>query len=110
MNKSIVVAAVAGGLAAVALSLAQDAHADESSYINTVSNYGVPVSQVTLSLGHQICSDISTYGVAGVQADSDAAAAAGVSPHDAAVLIVTAVYELCPSNHGALNAWLSNGV
>lgn len=106
MNKSTVVCAIMGGLAAITLALAQDARADESSYINIVADHGVAVSQATLALGHAVCSDISTSGVAGVEADAKAAAAAGVSAHDAAVIIVTAVYELCPSNHASLNAWL----
>jgi hypothetical protein len=106
MNKSMVIAAVAGGLTAIAVSMAQDAHADESSYLNEVSARGVPITSATLTLGHQICSDISYYGVDGIEKDARAAVVAGVSAHDAAVLIVVAVYELCPSNHGALNAWL----
>lgn len=106
LNKSTVFCAVLGGLAAVALSMAQDARADEASYINTVAGHGVEVSQATLTLGHSICADISADGVAGVEADAKAAAVAGVSSHDAAVLIVAAVWELCPSNHVALNVWL----
>lgn len=106
MNKSTVIFAALGVLTAVGLSMAQDARADESSYINGVAHYGVTVTPVTLTLGHQICSDISTYGVAGVQADSDAAMAAGVQAHTAAVLVVLAVSELCPSNEPALDAWL----
>jgi hypothetical protein len=106
MNKSTVVFAIAGGLAAIALSMAQDAHADESSFINTVAAHGTPVTPATLAVGHQVCGDISANGVAGVEAEARAAATAGIPAHDAAVLIVTAVYELCPSNHAALNAWL----
>lgn len=82
------------------------AHADEASYINQVAAHGTPVTATTLTLGHQVCGDISAYGVAGIDADVKAAAEAGVSAHDAAVIIVTAVWELCPSNHAALNAWL----
>lgn len=100
------VLAIAGALTAIALAMAQDAHADEASYITSVSEHGVTPSQVVLAIGHQVCGDISAYGVAGIEANSKAAAAAGVSSHDAAVIIVVAVYELCPSNHGALNAWL----
>jgi hypothetical protein len=106
MNKSVVVAAAAGALAAIALSMAQDAHADESSYINSVASYGVEPSQAVLTLGHQICGDISYYGVAGIQADVNNAVAAGVSAHTTSVIIVVAVSELCPSNEPALNAWL----
>lgn len=106
MRKSIVVAAVAGGLAAVALSVAQDARADEASYLNGVARYGVSVDQTVLTLGHEVCGDISANGVAGVQAEVNSAVAAGVSAHSASVIIVMAVSELCPSNEPALNAWL----
>lgn len=106
MNKSTVIAAVAGGLTAIALSMAQDARADESSYINGVTGYGIPVDQTVLTLGHEICGTISHYGVAGVQMEVNTAVAANVSAHDASVIIVMAVSELCPSNEPALNAWL----
>lgn len=105
MNKITVVAAVAGACTAVALSMAQDARADEASYLDEVYSHGTPITSVTLTLGHQICSDISTYGVDGITGDVNNAAAAGVSSHDAAVIIVSAVYELCPSNIPVLDAW-----
>jgi hypothetical protein len=106
MNRTIVIAAAAGALTAAALSMPQDARADEASYLNEVYAHGTPITSVTLALGHQVCSDISTYGLDGITGDVNNAIAAGVSAHDAAVIIASAVYELCPSNHPVLNAWL----
>jgi hypothetical protein len=82
------------------------AHADESSYINGIYEHNVPVTSTVLALGHGICDTISHNGVAGVEAEARTATAEGVSAHDSAVIIVEAVYELCPSNKPALYAWL----
>lgn len=106
MNKTVVVAAAAGALTAVALSMAQDARADEASYIDQVYSHGTPITSATLSLGHQVCSDISSFGVDGITGDVANADRAGVSAHDASVIIVSAVWELCPSNLPVLHAWL----
>lgn len=107
MNKSKMAIVIATGLAALALANAQDAHADEASFINGVYAHGVEVNSGTLPVGHQICADVSQNGVAGLETESNYAVTAGVPPHTAAVLIVLAVSELCPSNQPALNAWLS---
>jgi hypothetical protein len=99
---------IGASLVALALANAQDAHADEASYLNGVGDYGVEVNAGTLPLGHQVCSDISDNGVDGVDTEAKKAVVAGVSPHNAAVIIVLAVSELCPSNEPALKAWMSS--
>lgn len=85
--------------------LAPAARADEASYINGIDSQGVPVTASTLALGHEICATVSALGVDGVTAEVEAALEAGVSSNDAAVIIVVAVYELCPSNLPVLHAW-----
>lgn len=102
----IIVAAATVFALWVAFVLEPAAHADEASFVNGVYDHSVPITPYTLTLGHQICADVSANGVAGLETESNYAAIAGVSAHDAAVLIVLAVDELCPSNEPALNAWL----
>lgn len=96
---------VGGALTAIALSMAQDAHADEASYINGVADRGTPVTSMTLTVGHQVCADVSANGVDGMQREANLAFNAGVSTYDAASLIGVAVREMCPSNLPALQAW-----
>lgn len=84
------------------------AHADESSYITGVSSRGVEIDRYTLPIGYHICADISDNGTAGIDNESRYAATAGVSTHDASVIVVEAVYQLCPSNLPALKAYLSS--
>lgn len=107
MNKTTVICALAGGLTALAVSLAQDAHADEASFINAVNSDGLPVSANTLALGHMICENIISNGAAGVKAEMDMADTAGVSTHDAAALVVDAVNELCPYGLPAVHAFIA---
>jgi hypothetical protein len=87
-----------------------EAHADESTFINDVAAHGVPADEVTLTVGHQVCSSVSAYGTAGLDAESELAINAGVSAHDAAVVITSAIWDLCPSNMPAYHAWLATPV
>lgn len=91
--------------AALALWLTPLVHADEGTYINDLALLDIPINPATLPLGHQICADISTHGVSGVDRQVRTAIASGISTHDGAGIIVLAVQELCPSNTPALNAW-----
>jgi hypothetical protein len=105
-TKSISLAlGLAGLFVALATVLSPLVHADESDYITDVSLNGTPVGPATLPLGHAICYDISAHGVAGVEHESQLAISSGVSSHDFATIVVQAVYDMCPSNIPALNAW-----
>jgi hypothetical protein len=106
-KRSGIVCAIAGAATAVAMSFAQTAKADEASFINDVAAHGVYTAPITLAVGHQVCSDASANGTAGINTEAAAALSSGVTAHDAAVIIVEAVYDLCPSNMPALDAWLS---
>lgn len=98
---------IGASLVALALANAQDARADEASYLDGIGNLGVPVNAQSLTLAHKVCADISENGVDGITSEVKQAAAAGVSSHTTAVVIVYAVSELCPSNEPALAAWSS---
>lgn len=103
-----IICVIAGALTAVAVALAQDAHADEASFIAAVNDDGLPVTANTLALGHLICQDIIAHGTRGVRDEMDMADAAGVSSKDAAALVVDAVYELCPYGLPAVHAFISS--
>lgn len=106
--KSLTIGILCGlAFAGAAILLAPLVHADESSYINDLALVDVPITAATLPLGHQICADISTHGVTGVDHEVRNAIASGISDHDGAGIIVLAVQELCPSNTPALNAWIA---
>lgn len=98
---------IGSALTVLALANAQDAHADEASFINAVGNYGVMVAPITLTLGHQVCYDVSVNGTSGFDNETRMAINADVSAHDASVIMVEAIYQLCPSNMVALDAWLA---
>lgn len=108
MNKWLIVAGATVFVLWLAFVLEPAAHADEASYINGVYDHGVEINAGTLPLGHQICADVSMNGVAGLETESGYAVTMGVPAHTAAVIIVLAVAELCPSNEPALQAWLSS--
>jgi len=82
------------------------AHADEGTFINGLDRYGVEVTTASLELGHAICYRIGADGVAGFDVINEAAQHAGLSTHDTSVIVVQAIYELCPSNRPALNSYL----
>jgi hypothetical protein len=95
-----------GGLIVAALLAGSpSAHADEASYIDLVAAQGTNVNSATLPLGHQICDSAASKGVDGITAEAVAAYYAGVSSHDAAVLLTSAISELCPSQTPTLRAW-----
>lgn len=108
MFKTLALYTVAGAAMAAAFLHPPSAHADEGSYINGVGSRGVPITSATLKIGHQVCYDVALNGVAGFDNEARQAINAGVSSHDAAVLIVEAVYQLCPSNMAALHAYLAD--
>lgn len=93
--------------AVVVLMLSPLVHADEGTYINDLALVDVPITPVTLSLGHGVCSDISHNGIAGVDNEVTLGLSSGVSHGDIAAIIVLAVQELCPSNTPALDAWMA---
>lgn len=104
--KAIAIGMLFGAAFALAVMLvAGVAHADEASYINDLALIDVPVTPVTLPLGHMICADISAHGYDGVDHVVRNAIASGIPTHDGAAIVVVAVQELCPSNTPALNAW-----
>lgn len=105
---STILCAIVGGIAAVAMSLAQDAHADEASFIRAIDGDGMPITSVTLVLGHQICVDILANGVDGVDTQVNMALEAGLSQHDTAYFIGDAVTELCPAGTPAVKAWAAS--
>jgi hypothetical protein len=107
MNKSTVICAVAGGLTAIALSLAQTARADEASFIDAIDSDGLPVNSTTLTLGHEICADILGNGVDGVDHEIRIGLESGVSEKMLAHLVVDAVTQLCPSGTPAVRAWIA---
>lgn len=96
-----------GLLAATAIANAVPAHADEADYITWIADHGTAVNEHVLPIGYQICADTASHGTAGLDHQAELAAIAGVPSHDAAVFIVGAIVELCPSNLPALNAWLA---
>lgn len=96
---------IGAALAALALANAQDAHADEGSFIDNLGNDGVTITTSTLPLGHAICAQVSAEGVDGVQKVMVNFAEAGESVGDASYFLVEAVWELCPSNLPAMRAW-----
>jgi hypothetical protein len=100
----------AGAIGAAAILYAPTAHADESTFLNSVAAHGVPVNQALLGVGHEVCTSASTNGTAGLDTEGNAALEAGLTPHDSAVIIVEAIHELCPSNLPALHAWLATPV
>jgi hypothetical protein len=104
--------AVLGGIilgvviAAALILFAPFATADESSYIAFVNSKGLPVGPVMLAVGHQVCTDASANGVAGLDNEALLGLNANLTPREIAVVIVGAVHELCPSNLPALQAWM----
>lgn len=107
--KTIAIGVLCGlAFALVAILLAPLGKADESTYINDLALLDVPITPVTLSLGHGVCSDISHHGVAGVDNEVTLGLSSGVSHSDIAAIIVLAVQELCPSNTPALDAWMAH--
>lgn len=92
----------------LALLYGPTAHADEASFAQAVGNDGMPVTATTLALGHMICQDVLTNGVAGVDNEVRMALVAGMAPHDAANLIGDAVIELCPAGLPAAHAWAAS--
>lgn len=97
-----------GALAIGAAALAPQAHADENTFLNDLSSRGIPTNTAVLAVGHEICSDVSAYGTQGFDMTAEAAHEANVPSYDFAVITVSAVYDLCPSNMPALHAWLHN--
>lgn len=102
---STVVCAIAGGATAFAMTFTPLARADESTFVQDVESHGVPALPITFAVGHQVCADASEYGTAGLDRQATEALNAGVSEHDAAVVIAAAILDLCPSNTPALKAW-----
>jgi hypothetical protein len=104
--KSLAIGVLCGlAFAGAAMLLAPLVHADEASYVNDLALVDVPVTPVTLPLGHMICAQISAHGYDGVDSAVRNAISSGVPQRQMAAIIVTAVQELCPSNTPALNAW-----
>lgn len=98
-----------GALAITAAALAPQAHADESTFLEDIANAGLPADATALTVGYQICSDMSSRGVAGADAEAKLGMAVGFSADEVATLIVESVYELCPSNMSTLHAWEYSG-
>lgn len=96
-------------LTGAAIGQAATARADSQSYLEGVAAHGVPITSVTLELGGYICKSMRDNGTAGLDQQATLARNAGVSNYDAAVLIVEAANELCPSQLGVLNEWLHSG-
>jgi hypothetical protein len=96
-------------LAAVLLVCAPGAYADEATFITALDDNGLPAGTTALTLGHAVCSDIIENGVAGVDAEMSAGLDAGMSSHDVAAFVVSAVNELCPSAVPAVKAWTYRG-
>jgi hypothetical protein len=103
MKRTILV--IAGAAVAMALATAQDARADESSFLRAMGNDGLPVGVTALTLGHQVCSDIIANGVDGVDSEVRQGFKAGMSATDVASVIFDATTELCPSALPAAQAW-----
>jgi Protein of unknown function (DUF732) len=108
MKYTKTLAAVAG--TAAALTLAPTAHADEATFLKDVAAHGSYAGPEALTVGHQVCTSVSQYGTDGLDTESLKAINAGVSAHDAAVLITSAVWDLCPSNMPAFKAWVATPV
>jgi hypothetical protein len=104
-KKSSLVCVIAGALAAISLSMAQDAHADEASFLQAVASDGMPAGSTALALGHQICTDIVSNGVNGVDSEIRMGLTVGMSSTDVANIVADAVTELCPSGIPAVKAW-----
>ena len=94
--------------AAIGQTVAPDAHADESTFITALDGDGLPVTAVSLGLGHLVCEDIITNGVAGVDNQIRIGLSTGMSTHDVAHFVGDAVNELCPSGIPAIRAWAAN--
>ena len=93
---------------AIGQAIAPPAHADESTFLETVADVGLPVTTTTLALGHQVCEDIITNGVAGVDTEARMGLSTGMTGTDVGHFIGAAVYNLCPSGVPAMQTWVAS--
>jgi uncharacterized protein DUF732 len=88
-----------------ALLFAGNANADEDTYLDALRNHGLPVTEISVRLGHLICGAIAADGASAITSEATMGLRAGLSPHSVAMLIYDAVSELCPSQMPTLLAW-----
>lgn len=82
-----------------------EAHADEATFLKDVAAHGAYAGPAALVVGYQICTSASQYGADGLDTEAIKAINAGVSSHDASVVITSAIWDLCPSNMPAFRVW-----
>lgn len=92
-------------LALAAMVDANSANADEASYLNELDRRGMYISEAALPLGHSICSDILTNGTDGVQSQVMYGLGVGFGPDQVAIVMESAINELCPAAIPAAEAW-----